>query len=134
MNERRGPWYLLTGLVIGIGLGVLYGWVIAPRAYTVPGALRLDQKDHYRLMTALAYQSDADLVRAKARLKLLNDADPVRILVEQARRTLAGAGSESDALALMNLADALAGKPTATPLKTSSPTPVRSAPTAIPTR
>ncbi len=108
-NEKRGPWYLLTGLVIGLIIGLVYAWLVNPVDYvdTVPGSLRDDYKDQYRLMIALAYAANNDPVRAAERLKLLDDRDPARALTEQAQRILAEDGSMDDARALGALASAL---------------------------
>lgn len=88
MNDRRGSWYLLTGLILGAALGIFYAWVIQPVEYvnTVPASLRPDQKDEYRLLIALAFAVDADLSRAQARLAVLGDADPAQILSAQAQQ------------------------------------------------
>ena len=29
-QERRGPWYLLTGLVLGLAFGLVFAWVVSP--------------------------------------------------------------------------------------------------------
>ena len=106
---QRGYWYLLTGLVFGLVLGLVYAWLINPVDYvnTIPSSLREDYRDQYRLMIALAYAANKDLVRASERLKLLNDDDPVRTLTEQAQRILAEDGSMEDARALGALATAM---------------------------
>jgi uncharacterized membrane-anchored protein YhcB (DUF1043 family) len=109
MNERRGSWYLLTGLVIGVVLGVLYAWFIqpAPNKDVSPAALQAESKDQYRTMIAIAFVADGDLVRARARLELLHEADLYRALAEQAQRLLAAGKSAEDARALGILANAL---------------------------
>jgi hypothetical protein len=108
-DEERGHWYLLTGLVIGIALGLVYAWVVQPVKYvdTPPAALRRDFKDQYRALIAAAYMANHDLVRAKARLELLGDEDMYRAISEQAQRTLAEDGSTHQARALGLLAIAL---------------------------
>jgi hypothetical protein len=107
-NEQRGPWYLLTGVVIGLVLGLVYSWWIHPVEYvdTPPSSLRGGYKDQYRLMIAYAFAANPDMVRAQERLKLLKDADPQRALTEQAQRILANEGSEQDARTLGALAAA----------------------------
>jgi len=109
MNENRGPWYLLTGLILGFLVGLFYAWAIQPVEYvdTIPGSLRADFKDKYRVLIASAYTSQSDLVRAKARLELLGDQDIFRVLAEQAQRTLAEDGSSEEARSLGLLAIAL---------------------------
>lgn len=125
MDEQRGPWYLLTGLIIGLVLGLVYAWWIQPVEYidTPPSSLRSDYKDQYRLMIAYAYAANPDGVRALERLKLLRDEDPQRALTEQAQRIIAKEGSESDARALSSLASALQQNPELMATPTSIPEP-----------
>ena len=33
MRDNRGPWYLLTGLVIGAALGLVFSWLVYPIRY-----------------------------------------------------------------------------------------------------
>ena len=112
-NERRGPWYLLTGLVIGVAIGVLYAWLVSPVDFTntAPASLRTDFKDQYRALIAAAYMANGDLVRAKARLELLEDQDVYLKLSEQAQRTLAEGRYPQEARALGLLAIALGQSP-----------------------
>ena len=131
MTEERGRWYLLTGFVIGILLGVAIAWLIIPREYqdTSPASLRRNFKDEYRAMIAAAYVADGNLPRAKARLDLLQDGDAVRTLAEQAQRTLAEGRSPHQAQALGLLAVALgqgAPPPAGTSLPVGSPSPGQS--------
>lgn len=109
MRESRGSLYLLTGLVIGIALGLGYAWMFQPVQYTntSPAGLRSDYKDQYRIMIASAYTADDDLLRARARLALLKDPDPYRMLAEQAQRALAQGLPMEEARALGILAIAL---------------------------
>jgi hypothetical protein len=122
-SEERGPWYLLTGLIIGIVLGVLYTRYLQPVEYidTSPALLRQDFKDQYRLLIAAAYSANGDLVRGKARLELLKDPDVFRALSEQAQRTLAENGSSNDARSLGLLAIALGQAPPGPVLSVTQP-------------
>lgn len=108
-REARGPWYLLTGLLLGAVLGVAYAWMVQPVEYinTSPASLRSDFKDRYRALIASAYMANSDLVRARARLELLQDADVYQALAEQAQRTLAEGRSPEEARALGLLAVAI---------------------------
>ncbi|MBN1146336.1 MAG: hypothetical protein JXA78_03700 [Anaerolineales bacterium] len=108
-DEERGPWYLLTGLLLGVVLGLAYAWGVQPVEYvdTSPASLRKDFKDQYRALIAASYLANGDLVRAKARLELLGDEDMYRAISEQAQRTLAQDGSTHQARALGLLAIAL---------------------------
>lgn len=109
MKDHRGPWYLLTGLVAGLVIGTLYAWVIRPVDYgnTSPASLRSDFKDRYRAMIASAYAANDNLLRANARLELLEDDDMYYVLAEQAQRTLADGNSPDEARALGLLALAI---------------------------
>jgi hypothetical protein len=88
---KRFPWEVIPALAVGMGLGLLYAWVIAPVRYvnTTPHTLRADFKDQYRMLIAVSYASTHDLARAKSRMDLLGDADPVQVLSAQAQRLLA---------------------------------------------
>jgi hypothetical protein len=110
-GERRPPIFLLTGLVIGIVLGLVYAWVLTPveSVETDPSTLAEGYKDSYRELIAVAYTASGDLGRAEARLALLGDEDPVRALTVQAQLTLGEEGSETIAQALGILAAHLEG-------------------------
>ncbi len=49
-EENRGNLYLVTGIVIGLALGLLFAWVIQPVQYldTPPDSLKEIYKDQYR--------------------------------------------------------------------------------------
>jgi hypothetical protein len=69
-------------LIIGFGIGLLYGWVIDPVGYvdTFPEALREDYKTDYVLMVAEAYQVDRDINVAIGRLAFLGAAPPENLV------------------------------------------------------
>jgi hypothetical protein len=102
MSEGRGSWYLLTGLLFGVAIGLFYAWVISPTRFvdTFPSALSSEYKDRYRALIAAAYMADGNLVRAKARLDLLKDGDVYTALAQQAQRSLAGGENPDEARAL----------------------------------
>lgn len=122
--ERRGPWYLLTGVVLGVLLGLAYGWLVAPVSYTdtPPVSLRADYKDQYRTLIALAYAANGDLGRARARLALLGDEQPGELVANQALRAAAEGRPQSEIQALAVLAEAL-GSPVEVVAPTPSPQP-----------
>jgi len=109
MRDERGYWYLLTGVLIGAVLGLLYAWLVQPVQYThtSPASLRSDFKDQYRRLISAAFLANGDLVRAKARLDLLNDEDSYRVLAEQAQRSMAEGASFDEARAMGLLAAAI---------------------------
>lgn len=106
---RRIPWSVLLALLTGLGLGLLYSWVISPVRVvdSAPIALRPDFKDQYRSAIAAAFKSTGNLERARARLGLLGDANPIEALNAQAQRMLAS-GKIQQADEVAALASALA--------------------------
>ena len=127
---KRSPWYLLTGVVLGLILGLVYAWLINPVIYesSTPGTLGEADKDFYRVMIAQVYETTGDLERASLRIALLEDPDPVYAMGAQAQRALA-AGREGEAHALALLAVALQGPPL---LQETSPQPPEPTPTDPP--
>lgn len=104
-EKRQPPYYLLTGLLLGLALGFILTMVILPVQYTnvPPETLNSADKDRYRLMIGLAFRANQDLGRATARLGLLRDDDIAGQLIQQSRRS----ETKSDAQVLLNLAQAI---------------------------
>ncbi len=128
MSPKRGYWFLFTGLVLGLGLGLLTAWVFAPVQYTdtTPASLRADFKDEYRAMIASAYSATGNLQRAQARLANLGDVDPLKALGEQAQRMMANNAPMEMTQRLADLSEALQAQAAAVPGPTvgqNSPTP-----------
>jgi len=121
MNDGRGNWYLLTGLIIGLAAGVIFSWWLFPVKYvdTDPSSLSETDKDEYRLVIALAYQANHDIGRARERLSLINDDNDIQALAAQAQRMLGENYPPDEARALALLAADL-GKP---PEEIATPTP-----------
>lgn len=88
---KRLPWDILLALLVGLGLGLVYAWMISPLRITDadPTALRSDFKDHYRSAIAAAYAATGNFPRAQARISLLQEPDPIQALNAQAQRMLA---------------------------------------------
>jgi hypothetical protein len=109
MEKNRSNWYILTGLILGLMIGMVYAWVISPieEVDTHPHLLREDYKDIYRALIARAYQANNNLPRAEARLGLIDDGDPALALAAQAQRYLAEGGEVEVAKVLANLSSAL---------------------------
>lgn len=94
---RSQIFYIILALLVGLGLGLAYSWLISPVTYVDanPALLRADFKDQYRVVIAASYKASHDLARARARLNLLSDTDPVGELSAQAQR-MQGAGESFD--------------------------------------
>ena len=119
--DRRGSWYLLTGLILGAALGLVYSWLVSPVKYVdaPPYSLRAGYKDQYRALIASAYLYNQDLLRAEVRLAQLKDDNPVQALALQAQQASASGRPKVEVQALNSLSLALAGA--ATPEITSTP-------------
>jgi len=119
---RQPPWFLVTGVLIGLLLGLFISLVISPVTYrdTAPGALAAADKDHYRLLIALAYAANPDYQRASQRLALLQDATPLESISAQAQQELTD-GNDINARALAKLALAVESQLAATVSPVVSP-------------
>ncbi len=118
---KRGGWYILIGLVLGLILGVAYTWIANPVVYetTAPSTLGETDKDAYRSLIAQVYAATGNLERATLRLEVLEDEDSVYTLGAQAQHVMAeGYADEARALAL--LASAIQQSPTI-PAQTAIP-------------
>ena len=64
---KRFPWDILLALLAGLGLGLIYSWVISPLKISdaEPLTLRADFKDHYRSAIAAAFAATGNLARAE---------------------------------------------------------------------
>lgn len=73
--------WILLAIVAGIGLGLLYGWVINPIKFVdlTPDTLRADYRADYILMVAEAYQTEKDADRAARRLAIFGSDSPADI-------------------------------------------------------
>jgi len=74
----------LLALILGISLGLIYGWVISPVQYvdTTPDTLRADYRADYVLMVAEAYQREQDGDLAVRRLAILGSQPPGQIAAQ----------------------------------------------------
>ena len=74
----------LIVLLLGLSLGLLYGWEINPVSYqdTSLESLRVDYKTDITLMVAEVYHQTNDLDWAMNRLTLLDDKSPLHTVEE----------------------------------------------------
>jgi hypothetical protein len=129
MTLKRILWTGL-GLAVGLGLALLYTWVISPVQYidTAPNSLRADYQAAYAQLAARAYAVDGDLGRARTRLTLLGMRDPGQGAAALAQHA---AGSDpAGAQALAALASALQGTPAVPTATAPAATPAEGSPAA----
>jgi len=87
----------VLGIVAGIGLAMLIGWVLFPmqREEIRPASMRADYQVEYVRLVALAYSADGDLARAEQRLRALEGEPFTAPLVEVTERWIQeGRGAE----------------------------------------
>jgi hypothetical protein len=75
---------LLLAIVIGLGIGLYYGWVISPVQYvdTSPDSLSADYRTDYVLMVSETYQMKQDPTLAARQLGLFGSRKPAEITAE----------------------------------------------------
>lgn len=66
-------------IILGIGLGLVYGWLISPGDVknTTLSSLRADYKADYALMVSEVYASDPDIEEAIILLEEISPRDPL---------------------------------------------------------
>ncbi len=111
-QPKQTNWYLLTGIILGLLIGLILSTMIFPAVnrYVTPAQLDAVGKDIYREEIALAYTATGSLNRAIDRLMRLEQAQPASILIEQAQRLQAAGGSQQVIDALVRLAERLSGE------------------------
>jgi hypothetical protein len=83
MSAQR--WLLFTlSILLGLALGLIYGWVISPVQYvdTTPSTLRADFRTDYTLMVAEIFESDQNIEQAARRLASLGSQAPAQIAAQ----------------------------------------------------
>ena len=101
----------LIVMVVGLGLGLLYGWVINPVSYqdTTLQNLRIDYKTDYALMVAEVYHHENNLEWAMNRLTLLEDSSPQASLENALKFASQAEYTLPDMFLLRDLLNALKG-------------------------
>ena len=76
--------FILIALILGVGAGLAYGWIIDPIKFfdLTPDTLRADYKTDYVLMTAEAYRFEQDPGTAARRLAIFGSQSPSAIASE----------------------------------------------------
>jgi hypothetical protein len=135
---------VILSLMAGVGLGLLFGWVVVPVKYvdTSIADLQVEYKEEFILLVGSAYVTDHDLGKAEARLAQL-EAPNIKSWVSQlADRLISEGQDEADIQAIVELAHGLGvaspqmlaylASPTPVPTDTPLPTPTPQ-PTDTPT-
>lgn len=78
--------FFAIAIMVGISVGLAFGWVISPVQYTDTGphTLRIDYKTDFVLMVAELYHADRDIAAALSRLAFLGDDKPPLQMVKEA--------------------------------------------------
>ena len=79
----QSSWIKISiAVIVGIALGLIYGWVIEPIQYTdiTPNLLSQDYRADYVLMVAEAHQTDPDAESAARRLAILGSESPAQMV------------------------------------------------------
>jgi hypothetical protein len=105
---KRWIWILLAA-ALGIGIGLLYGWVIDPVDFVdlTPDTLRADFRADYILMVAEAYQTEKDTDLAARRLAIFGSDPPAGIAAQAFQFGPSAGFSASELTALEELVAAL---------------------------
>ena len=134
----------ILSLTIGLGLGLVIGWVIMPVKYvdTAFADLRVESKEEYILLVASAYTCDQDLEKAQTRLSFLEAPNVNQWVADMVDRYIDEGRDQEDLQALVALAHGLGvdsprmlaymATPTPPPTDTLPPTPTP-APSDTPT-
>jgi hypothetical protein len=100
---------IAAALILGIILGLIYGWVIDPVEYidVTPNILREDYRVDYVLMVAEAYQTDFDPEAAARRLAILGSEPPAAITTHSLEYANNNNFTQNEIIALQNLLTAM---------------------------
>lgn len=100
---------LAIAALIGIALGLVYGWVIDPIEYkdVPPNILRVDYRADYVLMIAEAYQKEIDSETAARRLAILGGESPALVVASTLEYAKQNAFAQNEIQALQDLLTAM---------------------------
>jgi len=101
--------FIFLALIIGIGMGLAYGWLVDPVDFfdLTPDTLRADYKADYVLMTAEAYRSEQDPGLAARRLAVFGSQSPSTIATQGLDYARAHGFADSDIAMIQELVTAL---------------------------
>ncbi len=98
-----------VAMLIGIALGLVYGWKISPVQYTdvPPNILREDYRADYVLMVAEAHQNEQDAETAARRLAIFGSESPAQIVASVLEYATNNSFTQNEILLLQNLLNAM---------------------------
>jgi hypothetical protein len=108
---------LIAGL-LGLSLGLLYGWVLEPVQFvdTTPASLRADYRTDYVLMIAESYHADPKPDLANRRLAIFGNNSPAALASQALQNGRKNGYSANDIALLQELTRAMqAYQPAPTP-------------------
>jgi len=99
----------LIAIVMGIALGLVYGWVINPVQFvdTTPNSLRADYRADYVLMIAETYHANQDAGLAARRLAIFGGDTPAAISAQALQTGQASGYAPNDIILLQELTRAM---------------------------
>jgi hypothetical protein len=104
--------------IIGIAMGLFYGWIINPVKFvdTTPASLRVDYRTDYVLMVAEGYHADQNVELAVRRLAIFGSETPATLAAQALQMGRQTNYSEKDLSLLQELTRAMqAYQPISTP-------------------
>ena len=103
------PLRFVVSLLLGIGLGLAYGWIIDPVDFfdLTPDTLRADYKSDYVLMVAEAYSVEQDPGPAARRLAIFGTQSPSAIAASGLDYARANVFADSDIALMQELVTAM---------------------------
>jgi hypothetical protein len=110
MRSNRSRWvFILLVLILGAGLGLVYGWYADPVDFfdLTPDTLRADYKADYVLMTAEAYSVEQDPGLAARRLAIFGTKSPSAIASDGLTYARNNEYSDADIALMQELVTAL---------------------------
>jgi hypothetical protein len=100
---------IFVAALIGIALGLVYGWKISPVQYTdvPPNILREDYRVDYVLMVAEAHQKEQDPEISARRLAIFGSESPAQIVTSALEYAANNGFTENEILLLQGLLTAM---------------------------
>lgn len=100
--DRR--WLILIGVVVGVGLGLYYAWIVEPVVYesVSPARFGATSKEEYIFLVSQSYAANNDWSLAQERLSALEDAN-IQALVEKQLEAYLRSGQTTDVMRNLSL-------------------------------